>query len=901
MGVFPIPTDRIRYTLSHKTYGSFTLPEEPSGWDTDEKEYARNVDYHGIFAKFSNALKFKGESKDFIQMIEATEGINARPRLLREERHPVTDIWTRSYEGYLDLTTREISDDTLSIKFSSGGLEPILKARESEAVELDRLSTMDGKPIDPMTVEQVSLDGRRILLTSIWEISRADNIASTRVRSNGGTRYQSTGVPFELIERSHEEAQSVIPESHGNELNGTTGMMLIAKVDRPRTFRVKMNLTFTTNVFEYDHVNHGWYGLFFGKYSNGESYDSESRIEIFRKEKVEGQPNQLLELGGTFGSWFDPNNIAPATWNVAFDDTISLDTGQSLSLEFLVRADLGNATHRGHLGIKAQDIKGKCTIIEDSFYEKSKAKFFLMYDVFERLAEIMTGSKKNFRSRFFGRTDKGYAVDGPGAHTGITHGFWLRGFDKHSVIGVQPWQASTYTTRAAVTFNEITYVLAGNVPIPFQSTNFTSEKNAGKWILPSPAISGSLNEIVFDLGDISGQTDNGELAYYINENGDTYPLTNQERAYFFRYIYNGVETTYRYNTADGGLHVYGAGTGNTMLGTFLTQTTNIDSEPNPFKPLATSFKDCENSNAAIWNTGLGIERVGFEEKIVVEDLRYFYNPNVTVRLPNQISKVKRTVSTKHYFSSIEIGYEKGGNYEEAMGLDEYNGKTTFSTVITALKNSYSALSAYRGDSYGKEFARRKPKTQYPTTDTQYDDDIFYLDLKKTETEIFKERLWFDGPDALEEPPTGTYSPETATNLRLSPFNMMLRHGWYIAAGLVKYPMDYIRYASSTANSSLTTKMVGQHQYSENGNILNSELSRPRFVPEIVEFEHVCDFGIMQIIDGKSIINGQQTLNIYGLIEFTNEDGQPEKGWLISLKPNGAGKWQVLKYNSQRQP
>lgn len=43
------------------------LSVDPIGWDNDDKEFARNEDYDGIITKFSNNLKFVGDSADFIK------------------------------------------------------------------------------------------------------------------------------------------------------------------------------------------------------------------------------------------------------------------------------------------------------------------------------------------------------------------------------------------------------------------------------------------------------------------------------------------------------------------------------------------------------------------------------------------------------------------------------------------------------------------------------------------------------------------------------------------------------------------------------------------------------------------------------------------------------------------
>ena len=52
MSIAPTPFDRVQYTLSHLGTESITI-KEIKNWGNDEKEYARNADYDGIFAKFS--------------------------------------------------------------------------------------------------------------------------------------------------------------------------------------------------------------------------------------------------------------------------------------------------------------------------------------------------------------------------------------------------------------------------------------------------------------------------------------------------------------------------------------------------------------------------------------------------------------------------------------------------------------------------------------------------------------------------------------------------------------------------------------------------------------------------------------------------------------------------------
>lgn len=729
--------DRVKYELYNAIEGSL-LVIEPEGWQTDEKEISRHKEYHGIFPKFSNSLKFMSSGADLINFIKQTQGVNADIRLTKSERHPHTDVWTVSYYGFLDLSTWEEEDSKVSVKFNSGGLEQSLKARESEQVEIDRLTTIDGLPLDVLPVKKLRLEGRNIFLKSTWESNISDNISHLRLQSSDGNTHSRTmGIPLKLVNRSHEEAHSILSESSGSESIGSTGIMFFAVADRVRNLKLSAtDISFKPAFF--GPFEWAFFKVCLATYKDGTAYTLKTRKDIFHY--GEGSPHSL---------W----NINNQTCHISVDESFTLLAGESASLEFYLRADLlGRSEFRAYV----TEVTGKMQLTENSFFDPTDCKFVLAHDLAERLVAINTNQKNALYSEFLGRSEIGYASDGPGAFIGNTHGFWVRQFDK--------------------------------LPLPSEGP----------------------------------------------------PLVE-----------------------------------------------------NKFKPLTTSFKDFMSSYTAVWNLGLGIENNYKRERIRIEPLSFFYNFNVTIKLPNQVSSEKRSCAADYYYSSIEIGYEDGGSYEEAMGLDEYNAKSNFTTIINRVKNTYTQLSKYRADSYGKEFARRKPSPAFDTEDTSYDSSVFLMDLKKDSLGIYKERLW---QDDFAQAPTGTFSPETATNLRLSPFNMMLRHGWVIASSLLDYPADYVRYGSSTANSSLKTKLAGGFEYAENGNIVNSELQRARFKPEWVEFEHLCDFGIMQQVEGNTVINGKSIPNFYGLVEFTNSKGKKEKGFLFNLKPNGKGNWKILTAN-----
>lgn len=306
--------------------------------------------------------------------------------------------------------------------------------------------------------------------------------------------------------------------------------------------------------------------------------------------------------------------------------------------------------------------------------------------------------------------------------------------------------------------------------------------------------------------------------------------------------------------------------------------------------LTTSFDDFIKSFMAVYNIGIGLEYARGSERIIIEELDYFFGQEISIVIPQQVSDVKRSLVDKLHFSSLSFGYDFDGKYEEAVGLDEYNVKNTYTTCITKTNEKYDKISKYRADSYGIEFARRKPATLFGTEDTRYDKNNFFIDMKRTITTIFKTRLWADD---FKVSPTGVYSPETAYNLRLSPMNNLMRHSWYIKSGLEKYLSKFIRYSSTEGNSSLTTQPKDlTFSLKENGTIQNSLLTRSLINPMWIEFEYPLDRDLRLKVFGKT----KEKQNYYGLVQFINELNQIEFGYLWDLKPNKEGKWKLLKAN-----
>jgi hypothetical protein len=731
--IAPVPIDRVRYTLSHISEPSVTI-KEIKNWSDDEKEYARNTDYDGIVAKYSNSLEFVEEGMRFIVFIDDTYGINADIFLRKEEMHPRTDAWHQVYSGYLDLSTLEKNENSVTVQLSSGGLEQLVKARESEQVEIDRLTTLDGATLPFPTTVPVQMDGRKIFLLSKMEQTDKNLIQYTNISTKLvpplSVAIRSDERIIQTFENTIEDF-ALIMDPSGDPFYPEPQQFFYEKSDRYKVLNLEFDLEFGIQI-----------------YPGGSIQWPDVYLEI-RKYFYEDGVGYTLTGDYLIHKWVGTPRIGLQTLTLnTINNPYPIEVEKDESLMFIIWRDSPFANTK----YKAE--KTEIIITENSFFEPTKCNMMLAHDLGSRLARIIT-NKDCFYSQATGRIGlNDYSSFGFAEATGFANGLAIREFFKD-------------------------------------------------------------------------ETD----------------------------------------------------------------------EQNKYKPLTTSFRDFVDAMRVSHNLSIGIERINKYERLRMEEKSYFFNPQVTIKLPNQVSNLNRKPAKEYYYSGIELGYEKGGKYEESMGLDEYNGKSTFTTVITRIKNVFKAISPYRTDSYGAEFARRKTRKYYPSEDTRYDQDIFQFDLKRMILSM-NIRKW---QDDFEQEPTGVYSPETAYNLRYSPANIMIKHGWLLASSFLKYPFDYIRYGSSTANSNLTTKLIGGVEVSENGNengiiIQNKDLPKAKFIPEWIEFQHICDFDIMQQVEGFTTVLGKKIPNFYGLVEFKNENNDIERGYLFNLKPNGSGQWQILKSN-----
>ena len=327
-----------------------------------------------------------------------------------------------------------------------------------------------------------------------------------------------------------------------------------------------------------------------------------------------------------------------------------------------------------------------------------------------------------------------------------------------------------------------------------------------------------------------------------------------------------------------------------MISGFWLRAFNPTSEN--YKSLTISLQDIFNDLMAVFNIGIGIESNVLSERVRIEDLKYFYQPEVVVKLPYPVGSNQsiEKMDPDLFFSGGSFGYEISGDYEDKNGLDEPNVNSNFVFPIKRTDNKYVQKSKTRADERGAELTRRKPEIFYADEDTPRDASNWFLDLKKTDGQNYEQVEWID---RLDEEPTDIHSPETWRSFLFTPLQMMFRHGWIFRAGMEPYLDKYIRHTYAKGNSNVSTQFIGKKKYSEETDVLTSDIDRSRFLPETDEIEHVVTDELMDLVLGttKRTVNGEEEdiPNYYFKMEYV-KDGEIRRGYLLNLKPKGKGKW-----------
>lgn len=327
---------------------------------------------------------------------------------------------------------------------------------------------------------------------------------------------------------------------------------------------------------------------------------------------------------------------------------------------------------------------------------------------------------------------------------------------------------------------------------------------------------------------------------------------------------------------------YGEGS---MLG--LVNGKMLRNFPYDENPINVKFKELFESYANIYNLGAGIETVNGAPVLRIEHIEHFFLNEVLLTL-NETNEVSNSFDSDLHFNSIKVGY-KDYEYEEANGVDAFNGSFEFSLPISSFENKLEIESKYRADD-GIEFARRKQRSEFPTDDTRYDKEIFLLSCQRSGP-IFESKTW-GNYDVIE----GIFAGNTAYNLDITPQRNLRRWSKIFGSCLMLKEGKKIKYTKGANNAELITrKDTETNNVVEKGDILISynSVSNPDGILEVPfllpekfklespisydDWEKLFNFDEDTGIDNKNklikffIRDNNKSIPVYGYIDMIDYD------------------------------
>lgn len=304
--------------------------------------------------------------------------------------------------------------------------------------------------------------------------------------------------------------------------------------------------------------------------------------------------------------------------------------------------------------------------------------------------------------------------------------------------------------------------------------------------------------------------------------------------------------------------------------------------------MVTSWEDAFKALSYIEPMAWWVETEGDTQVVRLETAKKVMENFIGIDL-GEVDEMTVKASASDFFSKIYVGMEKSIEYEDVNGTKEFNGKTEIATPISRGEQVYEAVTPFRIDSVGYEITRRKPFKDYPTEDTDKDEDIWMHWAKKIGGNVYTHKLW---DSDFDEAPKGVFSPETAWNLYFSPFNRAVYgHGYSIARCLFYYPEKQIKFSSSNSDANMSTTINGL-TLSENGGTQIKHLEQPHIEPLIYNLSLKLTQEILDSIDGSTEIDGKFIPNYFGLVKFVFR-GKTYYGRLIKIETDEQTKIEII--------
>lgn len=394
--------------------GTFYAP--PIGWEDSDATIKRSMETFGAFTITSQELEFVNEGADFLRLAYNSKRTEANVDLEEYRFNPNTDVKFLRNVFTFDFSEYNGSENKVSIPFKTGGLNALIKSKRRDKYQLQRETSLNGASINPVPTNAVALVSHVIELVTELETQEADSLTESFRMNFGSGNYREghVGIPLTI----NFESDDMITNQFKNQFEGSltqglSTMVFYLNNDIQKELKIKFDLTFT-GIYRTvsDLSSNAFFKVILETYENGTDLDI-----------VTSKRRTLFEVLG------DSNIVEyffqETTTTISFDETITLEEGESLSLQWYGGANFGGTFDSGRFDVDFRDVTCKMNIDEDSVRPNSQTKAIINKDIGEQLLKIFTGEEGRYESDFF--------TNGDFKLSALTSGFWIRRFFEKNI------------------------------------------------------------------------------------------------------------------------------------------------------------------------------------------------------------------------------------------------------------------------------------------------------------------------------------------------------------------------------------------------------------------------------------------------------------------------------------
>lgn len=441
----------LRVQLNNNQVGILTLSEiDPGQLDKFEAELKRSEENEGVIYNYSISLEFNKQGRGFIQEVFEIQGIDGVISVSIYQYNPNTYNWEIAYTGEIKLDDYDISETELSVSIEKVSFERKFINLQEVDIDIESIQTRQGLVLPAASTENITYHAKTILKR--YKARPTDEnefllpgiafFSAPACATPGGCDRNREAILYGQIDTGdaeNDELDVTFIQSWGwSEVEPAEVYRALegGVCDIDISMNLKHRVTVDNTGGDYDIVGCGDNNL--------------GKLEIKAWFEHRRENDTIVTLTQIGSDWSIPACPGFDTFESSFelktyqDTAVNIEAGDKIFVYYTVRIFgnynqnlAGSAWTASHeIGVEAVKDDTFISLETKTIFPATSVKSMLIYEVLERLCQVMTDQETAFRSDFFGRTDTSpaYGSDGPGSLLIYTNGRNLRDSDNKQLF-----------------------------------------------------------------------------------------------------------------------------------------------------------------------------------------------------------------------------------------------------------------------------------------------------------------------------------------------------------------------------------------------------------------------------------------------------------------------------------